>query len=881
MDTTQPSNQITTGKVAKYMLLPGIFPRLRRLAGVVGHFLHIFTVTFGVAGLIPRGHPCLLTENIGKYRFRDIIGLAASNVAFSKENIPQILMFFAVILGFLISLLMVGTMVFQLGLGATAAQAQYFSNPVGPANQDVAYQFLYQVFGDTGLDIWGGGVLPDGVNSVNIMTDVLMNMLSLYSQAMLVIAGFIVIYLLIMTVAESAQTGQPFGKRFDSLWAPIRLAVAIGLLIPLGGGYNSAQLIVFQASHWGSNLASNVWASGLEAYRSEEFFAAMQPDSGYQFTRGMFLIAACEGAWNEASTMAGTSEFIELNTTTNSEYTLYQWGVGDDKDFCGSLKVAEVDTPFTVPVYESAGPGLPATLNPMTINTFPIQAQIAYANYYSTVFPVYQNEGATAAQAVLNDMDIDVSDLLTTAIQSAPINAYRQALGYADGAFYATGAWPGYVAELNTAANGIVAGGSRKGWAGAGGFYLTLTKINEVFSSAASSKPQIVSMPALLNNAEANPYFDKESKGSWFFNMGGVTESEIAEISGASSLFLQQADEFFINKIAESDVLSVEFDYAGQWKQELESATQKANKGDNTQADASGRFNFIGDIIFKAFQVEGLNPLGKLMAIGNGLLYSAAGSYAAGVMFTLDIIIFGFKTPTSQVLGDMFFNLANILLLAGFALTIGVPAFPFLFFTFAVIEWVASVFEAVIGMPLWALSFLTIDGDGFFGSKAAEGAWLIFEIFLRPTIIILSLIGSALMFVGAMNLVNATFVEFIGSAQNRNALPFSPFQFLAYVMMYVFIAYSVANSCFKFIDEMPNQFMRWIKSVASFGASASAGVSDVNPYIAGKQFQNLAGSGKAGIDRQRMEGGKGSKGNEMKLGKNLKQSKQATKPSSD
>ena len=89
--------------------------------------------------------------------------------------------------------------------------------------------------------------------------DALHALYEFYSIGLLVIAMFIVLYFVVVIVAETAQTGVPFGKRFNTVWAPLRLVIAIGLLVPIGYGLNSAQYIVLYAAKYGSNFATNGW----------------------------------------------------------------------------------------------------------------------------------------------------------------------------------------------------------------------------------------------------------------------------------------------------------------------------------------------------------------------------------------------------------------------------------------------------------------------------------------------------------------------------------------------------------------------------------------------------------------------------------------------
>jgi conjugal transfer/type IV secretion protein DotA/TraY len=90
-------------------------------------------------------------------------------------------------------------------------------------------------------------------------SDGLHALFNFYNMAMLIVAVFIVLYYVVILVAETAQSGTPFGKRFDTIWAPIRLVVAVGLLVPVSFGYNSAQFIVLYSAKFGSSFATNAW----------------------------------------------------------------------------------------------------------------------------------------------------------------------------------------------------------------------------------------------------------------------------------------------------------------------------------------------------------------------------------------------------------------------------------------------------------------------------------------------------------------------------------------------------------------------------------------------------------------------------------------------
>ena len=84
-------------------------------------------------------------------------------------------------------------------------------------------------------------------------------MFRFYSMALLVVGTLIVLYFIVVVVVETATSGTPFGQRFQNMWVPIRLVVAIGLLLPLNYGYNTGQYLAFFAAKAGSGFATNGW----------------------------------------------------------------------------------------------------------------------------------------------------------------------------------------------------------------------------------------------------------------------------------------------------------------------------------------------------------------------------------------------------------------------------------------------------------------------------------------------------------------------------------------------------------------------------------------------------------------------------------------------
>lgn len=66
-------------------------------------------------------------------------------------------------------------------------------------------------------------------------------------------------------ITQSAWDGELLGKRFHTLWMPIRNAVGIAMLIPAFAGWGAAQLLMYQAAKMGAGAANIAMSNGAGA----------------------------------------------------------------------------------------------------------------------------------------------------------------------------------------------------------------------------------------------------------------------------------------------------------------------------------------------------------------------------------------------------------------------------------------------------------------------------------------------------------------------------------------------------------------------------------------------------------------------------------------
>jgi conjugal transfer/type IV secretion protein DotA/TraY len=228
-----------------------------------------------------------------------------------------------------------------------------------------------------------------------------------------------------------------------------------------------------------------------------------------------------------------------------------------------------------------------------------------------------------------------------------------------------------------------------------------------------------------------------------------------------------------------------------------------------------------------------VHPLAQLTAVGRSLVessvrnigFASVGGASAAFLSTFD----SFPGPLAAGAASMAMTIAITTISIGFVLYYIVPFLPFIYFFFAVGGWLKAIFEAMVGAPLWALAHIRIDGNGLPGAAAVNGYFLIFEIFLRPILIVFGLLASISIFAALVSILNqvwelvsANVSGFDVVSETTKTGPSmgnffrSALDEFFFTVIYAIIVYMMALASFKMIDLIPANILRWMgQSVAT------------------------------------------------------------------
>ncbi len=891
--------EITRKQVVKYALLPGVIPRTKDLfATGFTNVSSFMAQAFSAADLLPPNHPYLNPSNAGRFGIRQVMAEARRNLVFRRENIDQVVIYYAMMAG--LFLLFFQFVMLALALTVHTAQAASWMetaptfdiwlghffvtpNPQG----DIAFMLLDRTFGWKGLygscvdpgiacpvnpnsvpagqplfPLEGGSIPTTAKSPWPLQFHVAMHWLfAFYDMGVAAVGMIILTYMVTTVTAETAQSGIPFGRRFNRAWVVPRLVLACVLLFPWdpapgnatgdGSSISGAQTIVLYIAKWGSSLATNGWilfnqqlTSDTLGGNANDLVVSPNPPTFSSFLEFMFVARTCKyaeeritqeagqpaitidawqinemdpnfgataqlapgvGGYNAALTFANNSDIVIRFGQQSNDYIR---DTGHVKPICGQItvKVMDLATP--------AGIAVQSAYYDMIMARWIDPAQDTWAqNIVKRFTPVPDKDPAAAL----------------------PTSAF----------FQTSETWMNtQMANAVTAGHAAAVGDPRwaetymlLGWGGAAIWYNKIAELNGSFVDSVFNLPQPDFYPEVMENIK------------------NQRQAHTTDDSGAERFRPEMLDGKppFWRKPAEDNIALALYYARMLW-------------GDQYREKPT--LSPVTDFIKTAFGVQGLynlldnvstNPLAQLAGLGRSLLQAAViqlGGRAIGGALDMAFKNFG---PIAQMITQSYSGITEICLMIGVFLYYILPFLPFVYFFFAVGAWVKAVFEAMVGMPLWALSFARIDGDGLPGKSGMNGFYLLLEIFLRPILIVFGLIFSVSIFSAQVivlhNIWNLIITNLAGAdTVNTTAAPVGSSTIMQYVrdtiddfcytVMYTIVVYMLGLSSFKLIDIMPKKILRWMgQSVAVFNSEGDVGQEFISTSAAVSQSA-AAGTGK-------------------------------------
>lgn len=606
--------------------------------------------------------------------------------------------------------------------------------------------------------------------------------IGVFNSAMLILAGILVLYTLIAGTLSTAHEGEMLGRKWSSVYIPIRTSVGAAMIFPLGQGFCAIQYIVMWIAMQGIGFADVLVKTFVD-----QTFAPNQfnPPSNYGARREAlekWLIAAsCEKAMG---TFRKVVQGSSASVIHNSPVLPVMIGKADD---INSVKYTYVGGLCGTYMITNAG-------NP-TFGMDDSFASMDMEQFYDALYAVNisQTEAAKAKIEVLAQKIADSDDeneALTTevagtldsiatnwekAVRDKALEVFREQAKSENGTKFR---------------EQVVS----DGWLTFGGWYMEIARVQDAISKAMST------VPSVTGNAYERT-LEKEESGFWanVFSTAVFDDDSKAAVKRAKAMssytFKSGGSENSLTDYAESSGIS---SYIIKWFITPDYKHMTDSNQDFSQ-----------------------NPVIMIQNLGRNMVGWGTAAYVAAmvVILAVDREVLGNSTAKLSVLAPMITALAGIIMVTGAFLSVYPPMLPYVLWMGAVLGWVIFLVEAIIAAPLWIVAQIAPDGDGVVG-RGGQGYMLVLSLFLKPGLMVLGFVAAVIVMKPMGYLINSTFIGAFMSGASPSW--YGVVTAIMGCILYATTMISVINRVFALIHTIPDKILRWMGSGGDNDLSGAA-----------------------------------------------------------
>lgn len=704
-------------------------------------------------------------------------------------------------------------MTVAIGWCATITTAMAETKSVGYyidlARNDMSMDMLGQLFGSIG-GLWFGKTTP--------LTSIFLG----YNVAVMSVGMFFLLYTASSGFIQTSQEGEIFGKRYSTIWLPIRLTVGTMGILPMFGGWSGAQAVMFFATALGIGFANAGWQVAVPA---------MVGFTGTTKTQGSYTTSAsnitpaqdvmkylmqsqlCVVGYNDAS---GHYSDRENGTKVASPIRekLNELGQPSQEFYSKTL-------PDNVLLFGGPGGDVPTRLCGQVVFRIP---------------PVMRDTSELT----------DKSDSSHSGVVMAHMKATQEA----------SKALLPYTTEF---------------------FFKSTPITQEVIEKIGSDYEQSVikqftDTATKTGKSDFTTYMKNEGK-SWI--TAGAVFFKIAQINRTIKVATNVSPDYLPPEAPNSvatwlgsrfaiDTFATEYPGIVKGSKRFEGLAKETmldgENIDHPEADGGSLFSkAINKILPAGATAEIIGLFGdrntgfmfKIIHIGTTIFYIGVGAVAvilsAGTMagmFGTGIIMFGL----TMIVIPLFY--------IGVTMMVFIPMVPAILWVGGVVTYFVIVVEAFVASPLWMLTHFHGEGDGM-GSKSAHGYMFLLQLCFRPILMIIGFVSAWLLLDILGNFMLYTFIVFMKSFTTFSINVLGQFfQFIGVMVAIAIVGNALVQKLFGMVTFLPDQVIAWVGGHSpNFG---NAGDSDVKGAIVavGRHVQhNAPSSPKGGGNEKAPSGG--------------------------
>jgi conjugal transfer/type IV secretion protein DotA/TraY len=695
------------------------------------------------------------------------------------------------------------------------------SGPFTPSQNDGAVEMLRAVFGSV-IDTIVGATSAGSVGLPTMLSEGY----RFFNSGVLLFGTFLLAAVTVMGVTNTANDGEALGRKWSTLYTPLRTLVAASSLVPTASGYAGIQILMLLIVCNSVGFASNLWTSVVKYSVADDVagqaLSSMTNDPRFEtLAAGALKMQVCAQAVNQSVNALGLSQPVQLAMAIQRDepsVSTTLWP-GSGKPFLGKSLTYRTRIFFQDPQWPSSADicgrivftdtfDAPATTSAAASEVArSIQEAIVsirqrhVENLFQPNHPIEEaakqiSAVASGTQASFRSQVIrDALDYTWTKLSNETVQEISKQLQ-----------------DKNSDVTAKLAG---KGWIYAGSLYLELARIKDAVRNATITQAEYIEGSAGLKGLLSG---DVEHAASAIFDTHMVILS--TALKKSQSLPVAAIGNTPRLPVLSTSVGAADFADGGNG---VKTMITSWTNGLSTSM-LSGMVHYMSDSdlnpIFKVKNVGDWLSSGALTAMTSQAVLSASleglkdGAAAESNQQIVGIpmgVLAGYASTAGALLGKLWGHISpamTSILYAGHYLGSWIPLIPFFVFALAVVGWVIFVGEMLAASVLWMAAHVTPStNDSFIGSQA-QGYLLVVSGFFRPALTVLGLVFSLAALGPIVQFINSGFLLAVMAAQADSVTGL--FSLASFSLCYCFLISVVFYMVFSLPQTFPDRILRWV-----------------------------------------------------------------------
>lgn len=719
----------------------------------------------------------------------------------------------------------------------------FFSVP----KNDISLRLLQTIFGPM-----------HGVLQLDQSTQTIFNIVfKSFNQAMLVLAVLVICYTVVMSIINTAHQGEFLGRKFDSLWVPIRSLLGVVLVFPTNVGYSLIQILMMKIVMLGVGAADHVWNAALDAIASKNVQSTVGSVAITTPLPADYTVLA-NNLLKSALCITQAYQKVNIGKRLDKPLTMQQLEQSLGAVTDGSDKKT-VSLSFDCTMPENAG-----TIQCSPSNSASGATLFDCGGVNWTAWNSDDDFISQTAQSASGSKQVVIPPKLSDIYQAQIPELMNHLLSLAyDVVYNGQPLPPNDKYKLNPIFDPAFKGTPNENgnWAialsSAVAEYESKDGLNLVLERLASQTG------ATYDKDNPGQFIKSVATGGWI--LAGSLFYELANLTSSLNQFGNISD--IASYVAGPDTSDI-YNHANSQVESWPGNTAGPKFSSSGPSDASGfdillkpvimMFEAIitgqtstSAVIYNNFNTQNINPLIAIQLLGNNIVHTAevtwmiamafllASSLIAGLCSAASPLGLGFTTTARFIFVPLMFAV-GLLFTTGLTMSVYIPLVPFIIFTFAALGWIINVFETILAAPLVALGISHPAGANEVVGIAAPAIMLVVNVFIRPSFMILALLGGMLISLAGVTLLNFTF----SLVMNTVGASFGSVQTLFLLTIYVSLVIIIINKSYGIITTSTDDVLRYIGGQGSLGAEKGSGEQEAR-----QSFSGAAASGGKGFER--------------------------------